>query len=75
LSPEQKQAATEQLRRETSGLPRAVDLAKSEVKAGSDPKYVAAKYDLGPDFVAACEEWKRRQEAMRGETERSSAEG
>jgi len=58
-------ASLDQLRRDTSNLPSRVTLAKIEVKNGSDPKYVAMKYGLGEDFIAACEQWKRNQETKR----------
>jgi hypothetical protein len=62
---ERRTASLDQLRRETANLPKGVDLAKLEVKRGADPKWVALKYQLGPDFIAACEIWKQSQERKR----------
>jgi hypothetical protein len=71
---ERRAASLDQLRRDTANLPRAIDLAKAEVKNGIDPKYVALKYQLGPDFIAACEIWKQSQERKRERTESESSD-
>lgn len=41
-----REAQLEQLKRETSGLPRKEDLARQEIRLGVDPKYVAMRYDI-----------------------------
>jgi hypothetical protein len=50
-----REAQLEQLQRDTSGLPRREDLARSEILNGSNPRYVAMKYGLD---VERCEKYR-----------------
>lgn len=46
------------------------EYAKLAVRNGADPKYAAMRYLAAADrerFIAACAEWKARQEAKSGE--------